>query len=210
MTIGVLFQNCNYIVGVMAWDTENTKAKLLDAATAEFSAYGLAGGRVDRIAKTAGVNKERIYKYCGNKEELFGLVLARQLAAVMDEIQISGTGVEAIVTYAGRVFDYQVSHPELARLTFWEGLERSEPTALEARAAGAASKVQRVREALPSLSDDDARDLLLTILTLADGWQVLSNMDRIYTGTIGRDATRNAARKAAVLAAVEATVRALL
>jgi len=199
----------------MAWDTESTKAKLLDAATTEFSTYGLAGGRVDRIAKTAGVNKERIYNYWGNKDDLFGVVLARELAAVMDEIQITGTGVEALVTYAGRVFDYQVSHPELARLTFWEGLERSEPTALAARASGAASKVQRVREALPTLSDDDARDLLLTILTLADGWQVLGTMDRIYTGTVRtgtveRDAARNASRRAAVLAAVEATVRALL
>ena len=85
----------------MAWDTENTKQQLLDAATVEFSAYGLAGGRVDRIAKNAGVNKERIYKYCGNKEQLFGLVLARQLAYVMDQVQITGTGVEAVVDYAG-------------------------------------------------------------------------------------------------------------
>ena len=110
----------------MAWDTENTKQQLLDAATAEFSAYGFAGGRVDRIAANAGVNKERIYQYFGNKGELFGTVLANQLRLVMDEIQISGSGVEAVVDYAGRVFDYQVQHPELARLTFWEGLERAE------------------------------------------------------------------------------------
>ena len=194
----------------MAWDTENTKQQLLDAATVEFSAYGLAGGRVDRIAKNAGVNKERIYKYCGNKEQLFGLVLARQLAYVMDEIQISGSGVEAVVDYAGRVFDYQVQHPELARLTFWEGLERAEHTALDTRQAGAASKVVRLREALPELGEDDARELLLTILTLADGWQVLPNMDRIYTDTSDRDARRDAARRRIVLTAVEALTRALL
>lgn len=194
----------------MAWDTENTKQQLLDAATAEFSAYGLAGGRVDRIAKNAGVNKERIYKYCGNKEQLFGLVLARQLAYVMDEVQLTGTGVEAVVDYAGRVFDYQIAHPELARLTFWEGLERSEPTALDTRQTGAASKVSRMRAALPELSDENARELLLTILTLADGWQVLPNMDRIYTNTIERDAHRDAARKRIVLAAVEALTRALI
>lgn len=194
----------------MAWDTENTKQQLLDAATAEFSAYGLAGGRVDRIAKNAGVNKERIYKYCGNKEQLFGLVLARQLAYVMDEVQLTGTGVEAVVDYAGRVFDYQIAHPELARLTFWEGLERSEPTALDTRQTGAASKVSRMRTALPELSDENARELLLTILTLADGWQVLPNMDRIYTNTIERDAHRDAARKRIVLAAVEALTRALI
>ena len=60
----------------MAWDTERTKRLLLDAATAEFSAYGLAGARIDRIAATAGVNKERIYQYFGKKDELFAQVLA--------------------------------------------------------------------------------------------------------------------------------------
>ena len=194
----------------MAWDTEKTKSLLLDAATQEFCTFGLAGARVDRIASIAGVNKERIYQYFGKKDELFGIVLARQLAFVMDEVQITGSGVDAVVDYASRVFDYQVRHPELARLTFWEGLERSEPTALEARQAGAAGKVVRLREALPALSEDDARELLLTILTLADGWQVLPNMDRIYTDTIERDARRDAARKRIVLLAIEALTRELV
>jgi AcrR family transcriptional regulator len=194
----------------MAWDVEKTKSLLLDAATQEFCTFGLAGARVDRIASIAGVNKERIYQYFGKKDELFGIVLARQLAFVMDEVQITGTGVEAVVNYAGRVFDYQVAHPELARLTFWEGLERSEPTALESRQAGAANKVARLQTALPSLSDENARELLLTILTLADGWQVLGNMDRIYTDTIERTAARNAARRKVVLTAIEALTRELL
>src|SRR5690606_3906666 len=150
----------------MAWDTERTKQLLLDAATAEFSAHGLAGARVDRIAAEAGVNKERIYQYFGKKDELFGIVLARELAAVMDAVPITGAGVEAVVDDAGRVFDYHSRHPELARLVFWEGLERTEPIALEARTAGTTSKVQRLREALPTLTDADARELLTTILTL--------------------------------------------
>jgi len=194
----------------MAWDTEKTKTLLLDAATAEFSTFGLAGARVDRIAAAAGVNKERIYQYFGKKDDLFGIVLARQLAAVMDEVSITGNGIDAVLDYAGRVFDYQVAHPELARLTFWEGLERDEPTALESRVAGGIAKVQRLREALPTLAEDDARELLLTILTLCDGWQVLANMDRVYTGTVERSAKRNAARRRAVLATVEAYTRELV
>ena len=194
----------------MAWDTEKTKTLLLDAATAEFSTFGLAGARVDRIAAAAGVNKERIYQYFGKKDDLFGIVLARQLAAVMDEVSITGNGIDAVLDYAGRVFDYQVAHPELARLTFWEGLERDEPTALESRVAGGIAKVQRLREALPTLAEDDARELLLAILTLCDGWQVLANMDRVYTGTVERSAKRNAARRRAVLATVEAYTRELV
>ena len=194
----------------MAWDTERTKQLLLDAATLEFSAHGLAGARVDRIAAEAGVNKERIYQYFGKKDELFGIVLARQLAAVMDAVPISGSGVEAVVDYAGRVFDYHSRHPELARLVFWEGLERTEPTALDTRTAGANSKVERLREALPTLSDANARELLATILTLCDGWQVLRAMDRVYTGTVERDDARNQARRASVLMAIEAFTRAVV
>ena len=194
----------------MAWDVERTKQLLLDAATEEFSAYGMAGARIDRIAASAGVNKERIYQYFGKKSEFFGIVLERQLAAVMEVVQITGTGVEAIARYAGDVFDYQVAHPQLARLTFWEGLECDRPTAEEKRRAASDSKVALVRAALPQITEADARDLLLTILTLADGWQVLHTLDRLYTGTVARDAARNASRRKAVVTAVEALTRELL
>jgi AcrR family transcriptional regulator len=63
----------------MAWDTDKTKQLLLDAAVQEFAEHGLQGARVDRIAKSAGVNKERIYQYFGNKEQLFSRVLDAEL-----------------------------------------------------------------------------------------------------------------------------------
>ena len=194
----------------MAWDTERTKQLLLDAATWEFCDHGMAGARIDRIAERAGVNKERIYQYFGKKSELFGIVLERQLAAIMEAVSIEGTGVEAITTYTGRVFDYHTTNPALSRLTFWEGLECERPTAPEARAAAADGKVARVRAALPEVSDEDARELLLTILTLVDGFQVLGTTDRIYTGDTARDPARTAQRRAAVIAAVEAYTRSLL
>jgi AcrR family transcriptional regulator len=111
----------------VAWDVERTKQLLLSAATAEFSRYGLAGARVDRIAANAGVNKERIYQYFGSKESLFATVLERELTAALDSIVIAGSGPDAIADYAGKAFDYATEHPDLARLTFWEGLEREEP-----------------------------------------------------------------------------------
>ncbi|CAN5291959.1 TetR family transcriptional regulator [soil metagenome] len=194
----------------MAWDTEKTKALLLDAATAEFSTYGLAGARIDRIAAQAGVNKERIYQYFGKKDELFGIVLARELAAVMDAVSMSGSGIDTITDYAAQCFDYQVQNPQLARLIFWEGLERSEPVAEAFRSQRSEAKVARLRESLPALSHDDARDLLLTVLTLCDSWQVLGLMDRVYTGATSRDARRDAERKRTVVAAVGAIARDLL
>ncbi len=187
----------------MAWDTEKTKALLLDAATAEFSEFGLAGARIDRIAAKAGVNKERIYQYFGKKDELFGIVLARELAAVMDAVSMRGTGLDTITDYAAQCFDYQVQNPQLARLIFWEGLELSEPVAEVFRS-------QRSEAKIAALSHDDARDLLLTVLTLCDSWQVLGLMDRVYTGAETRDAARDAERKRWVVAAIGAIARELL
>lgn len=194
----------------MAWDTERTKQLLLEAGTAEFSARGCSGARVDRIAEAAGVNKERIYQYFGNKLQFFGIVLTNQLALVMDAVPITGTGIDAIVDYAGRVFDYQCEHPELARLTFWEGLELGTPVDEQSRIERSRSKVELVLAAVPALSPEQAQDLLLSILTLADGYQALPNLDRLYTGTTGGDARRLARRRDTITTTVRATVEALV
>jgi AcrR family transcriptional regulator len=181
----------------MAWDTERTKRLLLDAGVAEFSAHGLAGARVDRIAAAAGVNKERIYEYFGNKEQFFGAVLTRELGLAIDAVPIRGSGIDAIADYAGRVFDYQCAHPELARLTFWEGLELKDPVAKDQRRSRSVDKVDRILAAVPEFTREEAEELLLTILTLADASQALSNLDTLYTGA-RRDEARLGRRRAVI------------
>jgi AcrR family transcriptional regulator len=42
---------------------DQTRARILEAATNEFSANGLAGARTERIAEAAGVNKALLYYY---------------------------------------------------------------------------------------------------------------------------------------------------
>jgi AcrR family transcriptional regulator len=56
-------------------DPEQTRARILAAAKAEFARVGLGGARVDRIAALAGANKRMLYYYFGNKDELFRAVL---------------------------------------------------------------------------------------------------------------------------------------
>lgn len=194
----------------MAWDTDRTKQLLLDAATHEFSRYGLAGARVDRIAASAGVNKERIYQYFGKKHDLFGIVLEKELTAVMDVVSITGSGIAAITDYAGRMFDYQRDHPALARLIFWEGLELDSPVAEAFRTQRNVVKTARLREAIPELTETEAHEVLLTCLTLADGWQVLGNADRIMTGKPVRDDARHAARRAFFVRTMESITRDLI
>ena len=59
-------------------------ARLLDAALPEFAHAGLAGARVDAIARAAGMNKRLLYHYVGDKAALFeatlGLAYDRILA----------------------------------------------------------------------------------------------------------------------------------
>ncbi|EPD56895.1 MULTISPECIES: TetR/AcrR family transcriptional regulator [Streptomyces] len=99
---------------------QQTRAKLLEAAEAEFSEHGLAGARVDRIAERSGVNKQRIYAYFGNKEALFAAVMAKVYAHMSEAVPIPTTE-EGLRSYVGEVFDYH-RQSDLVRLLAWEGL----------------------------------------------------------------------------------------
>lgn len=180
----------------MAWNTERTKELLLAAATAEFSSKGLAGARVDRIAAEAGVNKERIYQYFGKKDDLFDAVLAAEMVRIMTEVPISGHGPAAFGDYAGRLFDRHSRDGVLPRLLFWEGLERGRNTVDRAtRADHCASKIAQVQAVLPGLEREDAAELLLTVVTLCDGWVALPQVDALMAG----DMTDRAGRRRAFI-----------
>lgn len=148
----------------MARGVEQTKHELLQAAKAEFAEYGLAGGRVDRIAESAGVNKQRIYGHFGSKDGLFDAVLGQaMLDAAADKPMESG---DTPADYASRTFDFHRRHPELLRLLLWESLSRPAETALQdpERQAHYDRKVEAFKAA--GLDDEQARYALLTVFAL--------------------------------------------
>jgi AcrR family transcriptional regulator len=189
----------------MAWDTEATQAKLLDAAIAEFSERGFSGARVHEISRKSGCNKERIYFYFGNKAKLFEAALTRELASALDDLPIGGFGPKAVAEFAGRYFDFATSHPSLARLTSWEGLERSHPVGAEKRALHATSKVSEIRSALPGISEAEAEDLLLTIITLCHSWMSSPNVHLVITGSPDQNRRRSAIMRTTELVASDAS-----
>jgi AcrR family transcriptional regulator len=170
-------------MGSMAWDTDATREKLLDAAITEFSDRGFSGARIHQISRSSGCNRERIYFYFGGKAELFEAALTRELVTALDDLPLVGSGPVAIADYAGRYFDLSRSRPSLARLTFWEGLEQGQPVGAETRTLRAANKVSEIRDALPALSEAAAEDLLLTIVTLCHAWVSSPNVPLVITGT---------------------------
>ena len=106
----------------MLRNAEATRERILEAATAEFAARGIAGARVDRIAQAAGSNKNLIYVYFGDKETLFAAVLQRNVARIYEELPFNTADLAA---YAMRVFDYARAHPEAMRLMAWYELEQN-------------------------------------------------------------------------------------
>src|SRR5690349_3138402 len=97
----------------MAWDTEGTRRRLKEAATAEFAEHGPDGTTMARIAERAGINKERLYKYFGDKQALFETVLTDELDKLAASVAPVPAGFEEIGEFAGRTFDYQAAHPQL-------------------------------------------------------------------------------------------------
>ena len=61
-----------------------TRARILDAALKEFSAHGLAGARMDKIADTASVNKALLYYYFDSKEKPYDAALEMISAKIRD------------------------------------------------------------------------------------------------------------------------------
>ncbi len=102
-------------------NADATRKRILEAATSEFAAFGIAGGRVDRIARSAAANKNLIYVYFGSKELLFGAVLERHLGDVYESVLFTP---EDLPGYAARLFDFVMEHPQLIRLLAWWGLEQ--------------------------------------------------------------------------------------
>jgi AcrR family transcriptional regulator len=152
--------------------TTTTEERVLAAALAEFAAHGVAGARVDRIAKAAKTSKERVYAYFRSKEELYVAVAADQLRQVMDSTELDPADLPG---YVGELFDFYVAHPEMLRLVGWGRLE---PNAALAGmgAAGQASLQAKLAAIARGQADgvlDDAFepvDVLLLLVHLSMGW----------------------------------------
>jgi len=186
----------------MARDSAATRERILAAAVKEFSAFGLAGARIDRIADTATANKRSIYVYFESKELLFAAALHRVIAELTEAVPVTEDDLPG---YAGRVFDHLVDHPEALRMSMWRHLGR--PAAGSDEADAYARKLEAMTGTRQpgrgaAASGLPALDLLVLIQGLAASW-LISPADLLAAdGGDPYSAERLAAHRAALVEAV--------
>jgi AcrR family transcriptional regulator len=151
----------------MTRSSEETRKRLLTAATAEFAKYGIAGARVDRIADAAGVNKQAIYAYFKSKDSLFDAVYDAMVVQTVEQVPIDAYDLPG---YAGRLYDRYRKHPELLRIATWYALERGEHAAHPSARRSAKNKIAAIREAQEAgaiTNEFAAEDLLVLLLNIS-------------------------------------------
>jgi AcrR family transcriptional regulator len=185
-------------------NSKATKELLLAAASEEFSEYGLAGARIDRIAERAGANKRLLYVYFGDKDQLFDTVLALHIKALMESIPLEEGDLTA---FAAARFDFMLANPQVSRLSSWRILERSEPTEAERQtfeervaSVAAAQKAGRIR---PDIS---AIDLFAIVLRMTDSWLSAPAALRAAAGGNPMSSRRLQEHRAALLTAVRSVI----
>ncbi|MER6560507.1 TetR family transcriptional regulator [Streptomyces sp. NPDC001027] len=182
---------------------DSTRDRIVTAATAEFSRHGIAGARIDRIAKAARTSKERVYAYFRSKEELYRFVSGRELAAIAEATRMDPADLPG---YAGRIHDYFTVHPERHRLMAWGQLElgtNDTPDDDPVRQAMThkTEQLRRAQEAGLLEPGWDPLDVLILVNQIGTSW---ANQPGLATSLPLRERVeRMAARRASVVAAVQ-------
>ncbi|UOZ03451.1 TetR/AcrR family transcriptional regulator [Amycolatopsis sp. WQ 127309] len=151
----------------MPRSAEDTRRKLFDASVVEFSTYGIAGARVERITASAGVNNALLYRYFIGKSELFDTVYGTLAVRLVEAIPFTPDDLPG---YAVALVDYYDKHPEVVRLAVWHQLEHGERPLPEAIRTAQQDKVALIRQAQAEgriTTTYAADDLLAMILGLS-------------------------------------------
>lgn len=164
--------------GFAVRSTTELRGEILAAARAEFAQHGLAGARIDRIARSAQASKERLYAHFGDKETLFRDVLAADSAEFFRALTLRP---EAIADFAGDIYEQARNHPEHYRMITWahlEGVTLDEPHAdgqpIPARHIAAIEAAQHTGHVDPTW---EPVDLLVLLIGIGLSWTHLPHPD---------------------------------
>ncbi|MBL0421631.1 TetR family transcriptional regulator [Ramlibacter sp. AW1] len=107
---------------------EEVQARILEAAMHEFSEFGFAGARIDRISSRAKTVDRMLYYYFGNKERLYQTTLEAAYAEMIEAegnfVVPDGDPVQGIRELVGHTWNLYVSRPQIIRIIMNENLLR--------------------------------------------------------------------------------------
>jgi AcrR family transcriptional regulator len=103
-------------------------ADIIEVGTKEFAEKGLAGARIDVIARAMKTSKRMIYYYFGSKEGLYIAVLEeayRRIRAIEADLHLDDLEPEAALRkLVSFTVEYQWANPDFVRLVMGENIQR--------------------------------------------------------------------------------------
>jgi AcrR family transcriptional regulator len=152
--------------------TTELRDTILSAARSEFAQYGLAGARIDRIARAADASKERLYAHFKDKETLFRGVVAADMAEFFAAVTLRA---DAVPEFVGDIYDLACRRPEHLRMMTWASLEGLvlDPPPAEDRESVAVRDIGTIEAAQAAGYVDAAwqpMDLLVLLFGVALAW----------------------------------------
>jgi TetR/AcrR family transcriptional regulator len=129
-------------------DPQGSREALLKAARHEFARKGLAGARVDEIARRAGVNKQLVYHHFGDKDALYLAVLEwiyEEIRTEENKLDLGGIAPDrAIRRLIEFSFDHLSAHPDFVALL-------NDENRLDARHVRSSAKLPRMHSPFVAL-----------------------------------------------------------
>jgi AcrR family transcriptional regulator len=120
---------------VQATQKNETLARILTAARAEFSEKGLDAARLESVARRANVTKQLVHHYFQTKEALYRVVfdaVAKAVTPLLDHTTYEAlTPTEAIRRLINLIVDLHVENPGMATFALDQGLHRAGKIDLE-------------------------------------------------------------------------------
>jgi AcrR family transcriptional regulator len=175
---------------------DDVRHRILLAAREEFAAHGLAGARVDRIARSGRASKERLYAHFTDKESLFRAVLKLNGVEFFSAVTLDPADLPGFV---GQIFDHAYDHPEHRRMLAWARLDGVVLDVPHSETSPSA-KVEAIRRGQEAGTIDpswDPQRLLTMLFALAQAW-VQSPYPAMHEDSLaGRAADRAAVVEAA-------------
>lgn len=99
---------------------EESRAAILQASVREFAEHGIAGARMDAIARAAHVNKALLYYYFQDKDALYEAVLDHVFSGLRSRVEpVLESNLaprQKMLEYLGTYFDYIAANPQFPRV----------------------------------------------------------------------------------------------